>query len=105
MSTATSLRPTSPSRASVAPVRRNTIRRPQLFAAWALIVPFLIVFAAMFLVPLGYAGYLSTFTSQLVGGEVFSGLANYSRALQDPSFWAGLGRVAMFLLCRSRSCS
>ncbi|SMQ58117.1 sugar ABC transporter permease [Agreia sp. VKM Ac-1783] len=97
MSAAPPLRRTPPSRASSASARRSTIRRPQLFAAWALIVPFLIVFAAMFLVPLGYAGYLSTFTSQLVGGEVFSGLANYSRALQDPSFWAGLGRVAMFL--------
>ncbi|PSL37274.1 multiple sugar transport system permease protein [Labedella gwakjiensis] len=88
---APSARPPSASR------RRRSLGRPQLFAAWALTIPFLIVFAAMFLVPLGYAGYLSTFTSQLVGGQVFSGLANYARALEDPSFWAGLGRVALFL--------
>ncbi|MBF4635797.1 sugar ABC transporter permease [Agreia pratensis] len=80
------------------PARRSTaIRRPQIFAAWALVIPFLIVFVAMFLIPLAYSGYLSTFTSQLVGGEVFSGLANYSRALSDPNFWAGLGRVSLFL--------
>jgi len=51
----------------------------------------------MFVVPLAYSAYLSMFTSQLVGGSVFSGFANYSRALQDPSFWAGLGRVSLFL--------
>jgi len=62
-----------------------------------LIAPFLLIFAAMFLAPLLYSAYLSLFTSQLVGGEVFSGLANYVRALQDPSFWAGLGRVGLFL--------
>ncbi|WP_243065213.1 carbohydrate ABC transporter permease [Humibacter sp. RRB41] len=69
----------------------------QTRAAWVLIAPFLLIFAAMFLAPLLYSAYLSLFTSQLVGGEVFSGLANYVRALQDPSFWAGLGRVGLFL--------
>jgi multiple sugar transport system permease protein len=62
------------------------------------VLPFLVVFAAMFIVPLLYSAYLSTFTSQLVGGNTFSGLANYARVLQDPSFWAGLGRVALFLV-------
>ena len=60
-------------------------------------IPFLLIFAAFFIVPLVYSAYISLFTSQLVGGEVFSGLANYGRALQDPSFWGGLGRVALFL--------
>jgi multiple sugar transport system permease protein len=82
------------------PARRNPgrVRIAQTRAAWVLVVPFLIVFAAMFIVPLAYSAYISLFSSQLVGGQVFSGLANYSRALQDPSFWAGLGRVALFLL-------
>jgi multiple sugar transport system permease protein len=62
-----------------------------------LIIPFLVVFLAMFVVPLVYSAYLSMFTSQLVGGTVFSGFANYARALQDPSFWSGLGRVCLFL--------
>ncbi|SKA95929.1 multiple sugar transport system permease protein [Agreia bicolorata] len=77
--------------------RRSTIDRTQTRAAWILILPFLIVFLLAFIVPLGYAAYLSGFTSQLVGGEVFSGLTNYTRALQDPQFYAGLSRVALFL--------
>jgi multiple sugar transport system permease protein len=66
-------------------------------AAWILVIPFLAVFAAMFVAPLAYSAYLSLFSSQLVGGEIFTGLGNYARALQDPSFWAGLGRVGLFL--------
>jgi multiple sugar transport system permease protein len=76
---------------------RRNLHRPQTTAAWILVAPFLVVFIAMFLVPLLYSAYLSMFTSQLVGGVVFSGFANYARALQDPSFWAGLGRVSLFL--------
>ncbi|PZF60919.1 sugar ABC transporter permease [Curtobacterium sp. MCBD17_034] len=83
---------------TAAPRRGPTnIRSAQTRAAWILVIPFLVVFAAFFIVPLVYSAYLSLFTSQLVGGEVFSGLANYVRALQDPSFWGGLGRVALFL--------
>lgn len=82
------------------PARRHPgrVRTAQTRAAWVLVVPFLVVFAAMFIVPLVYSAYISLFSSQLVGGQVFSGFANYARALQDPSFWAGLGRVALFLL-------
>ncbi|MEW9548454.1 carbohydrate ABC transporter permease [Nonomuraea sp. NPDC050783] len=78
--------------------RRSGVRAGQTRTAWLLVVPFLVVFAAFFIVPLAYSAYLSTFTSKLVGGEVFSGLANYARALEDPSFWSGLRRVALFLL-------
>jgi multiple sugar transport system permease protein len=77
---------------------RSRIRSAQTTAAWVLVVPFLLVFAAMFLVPLLYSLYVSLFSSQLVGGTVFAGLGNYTRALQDPSFWSSLGRVAIFLL-------
>ncbi|WP_432970142.1 carbohydrate ABC transporter permease [Dactylosporangium sp. CA-233914] len=81
------------------PVRRpaSSVRRGQTRAAWLLVIPFIVVFAAMFIVPLVYSAYLSLFTSRLVGGEVFDGFANYTRALQDPSFWAGLRRVSLFL--------
>ncbi|WP_052226514.1 carbohydrate ABC transporter permease [Microbacterium mangrovi] len=77
--------------------RPSRLHRPQTVAAWMLIIPFLVVFVAMFVVPLAYSAYLSLFTSHLVGGDVFSGFANYARALQDPSFWYGLGRVMLFL--------
>jgi multiple sugar transport system permease protein len=81
----------------VAPRRPGNIRSAQTRTAWILVLPFIVIFAAFFIVPLVYSAYLSLFTSQLVGGEAFSGLANYSRALQDASFWAGLSRVALFL--------
>lgn len=84
------------------PGRRNRHRASpsagQTRAAWLLVLPFVVVFTAFFIVPLVYSAYLSLFTSQLVGGEVFSGLANYTRALQDPAFWSGLRRVALFLV-------
>lgn len=77
--------------------RPSNINRAQTRTAWILVIPFLVIFAAFFIIPLAYSAYLSTFTSQLVGGELFTGLGNYVRALQDASFWAGLGRVALFL--------
>lgn len=77
---------------------RSRLHSAQTTAAWVLVVPFLLVFAAFFLVPLVYSLYVSLFSTQLVGGTVFAGLGNYTRALQDPSFWSSLGRVAIFLL-------
>jgi multiple sugar transport system permease protein len=78
--------------------RSRRLHGAETRAAWILVIPFLVVFAAMFIAPLAYSAYLSLFSSQLVGGEIFTGLGNYARALQDSSFWAGLGRVALFLL-------
>jgi multiple sugar transport system permease protein len=82
------------------PARRRPgrLRSAQTRTAWLLVIPFLVIFAAFFIVPLAYSLYISLYTSQLVGGLEFSGLANYARALQDPNFWAGLGRVAQFLV-------
>ncbi|MFD0685972.1 carbohydrate ABC transporter permease [Actinomadura fibrosa] len=74
------------------------MRAGQTRTAWILVIPFLVVFTAFFIVPLGYSAYLSMFTSKLVGGEVFSGFDNYTRALHDPAFWAGMRRVVIFLL-------
>ena len=52
----------------------------------------------MLVIPLVYAGYLSLFESKLIGGEVFAGLDNYARALTDPQFLGGLGRVGLFFI-------
>lgn len=79
--------------------RGGTAReRRERATGWLLLVPFLLLFIAMVVVPLLYSGYLSTFRSQLLGGQVFAGLDNYSRALQDPSIWRGLTNVVLFLL-------
>ncbi|SDL16191.1 multiple sugar transport system permease protein [Glycomyces sambucus] len=62
------------------------------------VAPFMIGFTAMFLVPLAYAAWFSLFREQMIGGNVFVGLDNYTRAFTDPQLIAGLGRVALFFL-------
>jgi multiple sugar transport system permease protein len=59
--------------------------------------PFLIVFALVFLAPIGYSVYLSLYRNQLIGGNHFVGLDNYRQAFADHEFWSGLGRVGLFL--------
>lgn len=78
--------------------RASTTKRKQRRAAYLFLLPFFIVFVTMLVVPLVYSGYLSLFESKLIGGEVFAGLANYARALADPDFLKGLGRVALFFV-------
>jgi multiple sugar transport system permease protein len=59
--------------------------------------PFAIVFAFVFLAPVGYSIYLSLFQTQLVGGVSFVGFDNYIRAFGDVQFWRAFGRVGLFL--------
>jgi multiple sugar transport system permease protein len=76
----------------------NIARRRQNLAAYTLTMPFMAAFALMIAVPLVYAGYLSFFKKQLIGGVSFVGLDNYTRALTDPSFLGGVGRMSLFLI-------
>ena len=76
----------------------NAIRRKQHLAAYGLVLPFFVVFAAMLVAPLIYAGYLSFFVDRLIGGVSFVAFENYLRAFQDPGFLAGLGRTALILV-------
>jgi multiple sugar transport system permease protein len=87
-------------RPSGTPARnRVTIaKKRQYRAAYLLVLPFFFIFLAMVIVPLAYAGYLSFFKEQLVGGVSFAGFDNYARALTDSAFLAGVGRVALFLV-------
>ena len=96
-STATSAPPGAPTVSSRRP-RVSSSQRRQYAAAYALVLPFLLVFVAMVLVPLVYAGYLSSFKKQLIGGVNFAGFDNYVRALQDPLFLGGVARMGLFLL-------
>ncbi|GAA3637106.1 carbohydrate ABC transporter permease [Microlunatus ginsengisoli] len=73
-------------------------QRRQWGAAYALVLPFFVIFLAMIVVPLFYSGYLSLFRKKLIGGVTFSGLENYARALTDPSFLSGVGRMGLFLI-------
>jgi len=62
------------------------------------VAPFMMLFALLFLAPLGYAAYLSLFQHKLIGGTVFVGLDNYVTAVTDPLFLRGVGRVAVFFV-------
>ena len=76
----------------------NAIQRKQTYVAYGFVLPFFVVFAAMFIAPLAYSGYLSFFVDRLVGGVNFVAFENYARAFQDPEFLEGLGRTALFLV-------
>ncbi|WP_333738115.1 carbohydrate ABC transporter permease [Streptomyces sp. IBSBF 2806] len=67
------------------------------WTGWGFIGPFVVVFALVFLAPIAYSIYLSLFRDQLIGGNHFVGLDNYTQALQDDAFWSAVGRVALFL--------
>jgi multiple sugar transport system permease protein len=69
----------------------------------ALLAPFVLLFLAFFLVPIGYAIYQSLLKVERsgllgLGGShsVFAGLDNYSRALHEPGFTHSLLRVLLF---------
>jgi multiple sugar transport system permease protein len=78
--------------------RLTAAKRRQYGAAYALVLPFFIIFVAMVIVPLVYAGYLSFFRKRLIGGTSFAGAENYVKALTDPLFLSGVGRMAIFLI-------
>jgi multiple sugar transport system permease protein len=90
----------TPTRSAPPPRPRRGLsasRRRQVGAAYALVLPFLVLFVAMIIVPLVYAGYLSFFKKKMIGGTSFVGAENYLRALTDPSFLSGVGRMSLFL--------
>ncbi|WP_371614380.1 carbohydrate ABC transporter permease [Streptomyces sp. NBC_00454] len=74
--------------------RRGAVRRN--LTAHAFLLPFLCVFAIGVLAPLVYSVNLSLYQERMIGGRVFSGLDNYTKAFKDGLFHAGLGRVALF---------
>ena len=73
-------------------------KRTHANAGYLFVLPFLVVFAAMLVLPLLYAAYLSLFREQLIGGTVFAGLDNYTRALTDDRLVGGVLRVVRFFL-------
>ena len=73
-------------------------KRKQSLVAYSFVLPFVIIFVAMLVVPLVYSAYLSLFKDQLVGGVAFVWFENYTRALADPLFLDGVVRMALFLV-------
>ena len=68
------------------------------FAGFLFTAPFMVLFLALFIAPLAYALYLSLFREQLVGGNSFVGLDNYTDGLKDKQFTDGVKRVALFMV-------
>lgn len=69
------------------------------------LLPFCVLFAGLFIAPIGYAVYQSLFKTRRsgllgIGGaqQVFAGLANYTAALHNADFIASLTRVLLFAL-------
>lgn len=71
-------------------------------APYAFVLPFLLLFLAFFVAPFVYAFYQSLFEQRHSGlgfgppQTVWVGVANYVKALHDPNFWDGFGRVVLF---------
>ncbi|PNG91282.1 hypothetical protein SMF913_26747 [Streptomyces malaysiensis] len=103
MSTVMSSKGTAPPSAAADPPRR-TGRRQQRIAAAVLLTPFTALLVAVFLIPVGYAVYLSFFSEDheglgFGGGRtVFTGLRSYLSVLEDPSFLSGFGTIALYCL-------
>lgn len=85
-------------RASAAPAGPSTgAGKKMSLAPYLFIAPFMLLFVAMFVAPLVYAGYLSLFNTRLVGGTVFVGLDNYLEALKDSEFTGGVLRMVRYM--------
>lgn len=75
------------------PRPRRRIRR---WPGAAFIAPHMLALGLFMLLPTGYAIYMSLYTTRLIGGTRYSGLANYSTVLSSPEFWDGVRRVLVF---------
>ncbi len=67
-------------------------------AAWALLAPFLVLFAAFTLWPLVGAGTLSFQQTFGPGNARFVGLDNFKHLLADPLFWKAMGNTTVYVL-------
>jgi multiple sugar transport system permease protein len=82
--------------------RRRVGRRTG--APYAFLAPAIILFILSFVLPIGYAVYLSLRKVQVSGlglgrgsrREIFAGLENYRSALTDPELWSGSLRVLAY---------
>src|SRR3954469_3570158 len=78
--------------------RRKARAHSHGLAGFLFTLPFMVLFVTLFIAPLLYALYLSLYREQLVGGNAFVGLDNYTEGLKDKACIAGLKRVALFMI-------
>jgi multiple sugar transport system permease protein len=85
--------PSVASRLARSSPRRSRVRQ---WPGAVFIAPHMLMLGLFMLVPTVYAVYTSLFTSRLVGGTQFSGLANYGVVVHSSAFWDGVVRVLLF---------
>jgi multiple sugar transport system permease protein len=76
----------------------RTKAAPHGLAGFLFTLPFMVLFLAFFIAPLLYALYLSLYRQQLIGGNSFVGLQNYTDGLRDSAFLKGVGRVGLYMV-------
>jgi multiple sugar transport system permease protein len=106
MSAQTSVATDAPTRATrrketPARVKHPKQRVPHKAAILTFVLPFGILFALFYLVPIGYAVYQSLLVIEREGTfgearEVFGGLTQYILVFQNAPFWQSVGRVLAF---------
>jgi len=89
---------TAPATPRVPGGRRKKAGNRHGFAGFMFTVPFMVLFLGAFIAPLIYALYLSLYREQLVGGNAFVGLDNYTEGLKDQQFIDGIQRVALYMV-------
>lgn len=77
----------------------RAVRHRRAIAVFML--PFGVLFALFYVIPIGYAVYQSLLTVERDGTfgpavQVFGGLTQYIAVFQNQPFWASIGRVLMF---------
>jgi multiple sugar transport system permease protein len=95
--------PRTPAGGTARPRGSTPIRRGlRLLVPYLFVLPFVLLFAAFFVAPLVYAFSQSLYKVQSSGlgfgppKSVWVGIENYVKALHDPQFWDGFGRVLLF---------
>src|SRR3954470_4528101 len=64
---------------SVTQHRAPTRKRGKRQVGLVFIAPFGLLFMLVYIIPIMYAAYLSLFQQKLIGGNTFTGLANYAK--------------------------
>lgn len=90
-----SSRPAAPPAAAPAarPARRNLAATP-----WLFLLPGLAVTVLFSVYPFVNTAVLAFTDAKVLGGGAFTGLANFSRMLDDPMFWVALRNSALYVL-------
>jgi multiple sugar transport system permease protein len=99
--TAPSIAPSAPTRAGARPAKTPRRRVPHARAVLVFLLPFGVLFALFYLLPIGYAVYQSLLVVERDGTfgppvEVFGGLTQYIAVFQNEAFWSSVGRVLAF---------